>query len=103
MCDWDYHGLRIYERVQEIINNIPDKKFEVNLIIPNGSPKGIKETEENHSSEWSEQSIGLSGLKTECYNEKQRNIIRTLIQNNEWIEEEDNDFNGLMNEIKEKL
>lgn len=103
LCDWDYHGLRIYERVKEIINNIPDNQFEVNLITPNGEAKSIKETEENHSSKWLDQSIDFSGLKKEYYKEQHRNIIQTLIQGNEWIEEEDNEFNGLMDEIKEKL
>ncbi len=101
LCDWDYHGLRIYERVKEIINNIPDNQFKVNLITPNGKAKSIKETEENHNSKWL--LTDFSNLKKEYYKEQHRNIIQALIQDNEWIEEEDNEFNGLMHEIKEKL
>lgn len=103
LCDWDYHGLRIYERVKEIIDNNSNRKCEINLITPNGKPKGIKETEENHSSEWLDQSVDFSGLKREYYKEKQKIRIQTLIRNDEWIEEEDNDFNELMIEIDNEL
>lgn len=101
LCDWDYHGLKIYERVREIINSLPNNNIEIKLITPNGEAKGIKETEENHSSEWLKQSVDLSGLKEEYYTQKQKNRIQTLIKENEWIEEEDNNFNDLMNTLNE--
>jgi hypothetical protein len=101
LCDWDYHGLKIYERVKDIINQLPSNNFEINLITPNGEAKEIKETEENHSSEWLEQSVNFSGLTETYYTEKQRSVIKTLIRNNEWIEEEDNDFRELINKLNE--
>lgn len=99
LCDWDFHGLKIYERVKKIINTLPNNNFEINLITPNGKPKSIKETEENHSSEWLERSVDLSSLKEEYYTKEQRRRIQALIQENEWIEEEDNNFKELMNEL----
>jgi len=101
LCDWDYHGLKIYERVREIINSLPNSNFGINLITPNGEAKGIKDTEENHSSKWLEQSVDLSGLKEEYYTQEQRSRIQSLIKENEWIEEEDNNFNELMNKLNE--
>ncbi len=95
LCDWDYHGLKIYERVKDKMNNIENKQFDIKLITPNGKPKGIKETEENHSSKWLS-NLKLSGLNELDYSIKQKQQIQLLIDKDNWIEEEDNEFNDLI-------
>ncbi len=76
-CDWDYDGLFIiYPLVREKIPSI-------NLLTPNGTPKGIKETE--HKSLWQQKDISQSLI-----HEKHMQIIEGLIKNDQWIIEESN-------------
>ena len=80
--DWDYDGLKIFEAVKR---KIP----EIIMLLPNGSPKSIKETE--HNSLWQPHNE-LSGLHQGLFNEKEQQLISLLIQNNGWIMEESNDL-----------
>ncbi len=91
LCDWDFHGLSIYERVYSIIENIADKKSPIHLITPNGKKEGIEQTSDNHRSLWNNKSQ-LSGLNKSFYQQDQIELIQQLVRNNEWIEEESNDF-----------
>ncbi|MDD2951912.1 MAG: hypothetical protein PHC95_01925 [Parabacteroides sp.] len=76
-CDWDYDGLFvIYPLVKEKIPAIE-------LLIPNGLPKGIDETE--HDSKWQ-----LCNIKQLFSDEQQVQIIEKLIKNDQWIIEESN-------------
>lgn len=79
-CDWDYDGLFIiYPLVKEKIPMIQ-------LLTPNGSPRGIIETE--HNSKWTIKNRDIDSL----LNHKQLGIMKGLIQNNQWIIEESNDI-----------
>jgi hypothetical protein len=88
LCDWDYDGLRIYERVYEIINRNQNKICDLQLIYPNGKREKIADTEENHRSRWNF-SKSLSGLSQVLYTAEQHILINDLIKKNEWIEEEE--------------
>lgn len=85
LCDWDHDGLDIYKSVKEKIPHIQ-------LLTPNGTPKGIVETE--HKSLWRDSKIPslLSGLPSELYTEEQKQLIEVLIKKNSWIVEESNDL-----------
>lgn len=86
-CDWDYDGLFIiYPLVK---NKIPT----IQLLTPNGLPKGIEETE--HDSRWNTGGRTIDHLLTPDQND----ILERLIKNNQWIIEESND---LINEIVHK-
>ncbi|MDH5033744.1 hypothetical protein [Chryseobacterium cucumeris] len=80
-CDWDYDGLFIiYPLVKEKIPNIK-------LLTPNGIPKGIVETE--HSSKWENiKDRNIEDLLTA----NQSDIMKKLIELNQWIIEESNDL-----------
>jgi hypothetical protein len=80
--DWDYDGLKIFEAVKR---KIP----EIILLLPNGIPKSITETE--HNSLWRHDSE-LSGLNQSLFDAKEQQIITLLMKNNEWIIEESNEL-----------
>ena len=80
-CDWDFDGLFIiYPLVKEKIPNIQ-------LLTPNGTPKGIVETE--HNSKWENiKDRNIDFLLTI----EQSNMLKDLIRNNQWIIEESNNL-----------
>lgn len=84
-CDWDYDGLFIiYPLVKEKIPNIE-------LLTPNGTPKGIVETE--HNSKWENiKDRNIEYLLTA----NQSDIMKKLIELNQWIIEESNDLLNMM-------
>ncbi|MDA0242961.1 MAG: hypothetical protein OT477_06065 [Chloroflexi bacterium] len=83
-CDWDYDGLQIYQRAKKYIPKII-------LLYPSAttSPKPVKTP--HHNSEWNT-SLPLSGLDESFYSPKAIELINTLINNDQWIEEESNHF-----------
>lgn len=86
-CDWDFDGLFIiYPLVKEKIPNIK-------LLTPNGTPKSIIETE--HNSKWeSIKDRNIDYLITV----QQQDILKELIQNNQWIIEESCDLIKMTND-----
>lgn len=85
--DWDYDGLYIiYPIVKEKIPTIQ-------LLTPNGSPKGISETE--HKSYWKEFPNKLDSL----LDDPQKTILKSLIEKDQWIIEESNDFKLFLEQI----
>ena len=84
-CDWDYHGLFIiYPLVKQIIQKIQ-------LLTPNGSPRGIEETE--HKSKWINNNRNIDSLLTNM----QKDMLLSLITNDQWIIEESNDLIKMIN------
>lgn len=96
LCDWDYDGLKIYERIYEIISSIPNKKTPLKLLSPNGKKESIVSTDEFHRSRWNK-SAELSGLNEYLYSNDQILLIKNLIEKNEWIEEESNNIMEIIN------
>ena len=88
-CDWDYDGIFIiYPLVKQKIPNIQ-------LLIPNGTPKSISETE--HRSKWqSEVKRGELAAKGVLTSEELA-LIDTLITQDQWIIEESNDLLSMLN------
>lgn len=84
-CDWDFDGLFIiYPLVKEKIPAIQ-------LLTPNGAPKGIIETE--HNSKWDNiKDRNIDYLLTA----NQSDIMKKLIELNRWIIEESNDLLRMM-------
>lgn len=84
-CDWDFDGLFIiYPLVKEKIPNIE-------LLTPNGTPKDIVETE--HNSKWENiKDRNIEYLLTA----NQSDIMKKLIELNQWIIEESNDLLNMM-------
>lgn len=84
-CDWDYDGLLIYTWITAIIPNIV-------LLTPNGVPRDIIKT--GHNSNWRDRNdpAALSRLDPELFTVNQREQLKQLIANNQWIIEESNDL-----------
>ncbi len=82
-CDWDYDGLEIYKLVKDKIDYIE-------LLIPNGKPRDIIESE--HGSLWSMQKDNDYYSDSTYFNEEQQKRIQELIEKNGWIIEESNNL-----------
>lgn len=87
-CDWDYHGLKIYSSIKA---KLKEKGVDLKLLSPPADSLLLSVYSPNHNSTWNH-SIPLSGLKSEDFNDQQLNLIKALIQKNQWIEEESNDL-----------
>ena len=84
-CDWDYDGLFI------IYPLVKGKIPTIQLLTPNGNPRGIVETE--HNSEWITKDRNIDLLLTHA----QKGILQMLIQSNKWIIEESNNLLYMLN------
>ena len=91
-CDWDYDGLTIFDRVK---SKIP----QIQLLYPNATPKSIVNTE--HKSLWKKSDLpdSLSELNVSLFNNQEKELIRKLITDNEWIIEEGNDIGEMIRVI----
>ncbi|OJW17281.1 hypothetical protein [Mucilaginibacter sp. 44-25] len=88
-CDWDYDGLFIiYPLVKQKIPNIT-------LLLPNGMPKSISETE--HRSLWQNKTKRDELADTGTFNTEELSLIDTLISQDQWIIEESNDLVTMLN------
>lgn len=100
LCDWDLMGLQIYERIYQRIETIKDKASSLRLLMPNGKPERIKDTEDYHRSEW-DRATEFSFLTAKFYSSEQLVLIQNLIKADEWIEEEGNDIGAIIDGIKD--
>tara|TARA_R110002111_G_scaffold245311_1_gene307611 strand:- start:191 stop:1120 length:930 start_codon:yes stop_codon:yes gene_type:complete len=91
-CDWDYHGLVIYQRIQE---KIP----QIELLYPSAIGKAKSVYSKNHSSDWY-YDRSFSGLDNAIYSESAIQLIKQLISKKQWIEEESNDLVKMIDELK---
>tara|TARA_R110002051_G_scaffold110207_1_gene182822 strand:- start:6213 stop:7151 length:939 start_codon:yes stop_codon:yes gene_type:complete len=83
-CDWDLAGLQIYSRIK---TKLKERNKEIQILYPNKPHKKISTYIEYHYSNW-DLTKTLSGLKLENFTKEELILIRELIQNEEWIEEE---------------
>ena len=82
--DWDYHGMDIYSRVKR---SFIQKGREVNLVTPDADTATYKPIDSGkHNSTW--KSKEFSGLDYGLFLPEQINLIKKLIDNNQWIEEQ---------------
>ena len=93
-CDWDLAGLQIYSRIK---TKLKERNKEIQLLYPNEPHKKISTYIEYHYSNW-DLTKTLSGLKLENFTKEELILIRELIQNEEWIEEESTNLNLMISE-----
>lgn len=86
-ADWDYHGLCVIYRI------VKEKIPAIQLLTPNGSPKGIIETE--HKSFWR----GWPNEIDSILDEPQKELLKTLIEKDEWIIEESNSLGAMIENL----
>jgi len=91
-CDWDFDGLSIYSRIKD---KIKTKGHGLKLLIPNVYEVSLPIDSPHHNSRWCFNKK-LSGLKQEDFSDEAVNLIKRLIQDNKWIEEESLDLIGMI-------
>lgn len=83
-CDWDYHGLRIYQNIR---TKLMKKGCVIKLLYPENPDERLPVVMEHHKSMWIPDKP-LSGLDEVAFNEMDVKLILDLIKNDQWIEEE---------------
>lgn len=82
--DWDYHGIDIYSRIKRIFIQ---KGREVHLVTPDADTAIYKPIDSGkHNSKWKPKDF--SGLERDLFSQNQIDLIKRLINNNQWIEEQ---------------
>lgn len=87
-CDWDFHGLSIYSRIKEKLNQ---KSTVIKILDPYTLDTTIPVKSDHHKSSWNF-NLPLSGLSLADFQENQISIIQLLIKEDKWIEEESMDI-----------
>lgn len=85
-CDWDADGLKIYQRIKDKLQN---RGSDIKLLIPALPHHYLPTDSFEHRSKWNFD-LPLSGLKAAHFSPAEIKLIRALIQNDQWIEEESN-------------
>lgn len=86
-CDWDHHGLSIFSRIKGIFQ---EKDKLITLIEPATLADALPVDSPHHNSKWRKNDF--SGLKKDNFSERQQEIIRRLIKDDNWVEEESMDL-----------
>lgn len=95
-CDWDHHGLSIFSRIKGIFK---EKGKEITLIEPNTLDDALPVNSPHHKSKWRKKEF--SGLKSKDFSEQQQETIKSLIQDDTWVEEESMNLVELLSIINE--
>jgi len=90
-CDWDYHGLEIYQRIRE---KIP----QIRLLYPSAVEKAKSVYSKNHKSDWY-YDRSFSDLDNTLYSDSDVQLIKQLIYKKQWIEEESNDLVQMISKL----
>lgn len=83
-CDWDLAGLQIYLRVKA---KLKERNKNIHLLYPNEPHKRISTYIDYHYSHW-DLTKTFSGLVLKDFSKKELELIKTLIEKEQWIEEE---------------
>lgn len=83
-CDWDFHGLKIFQGIKSKLNN---RGVEIKLLTPPTPHKYLPTDSFMHKSRWNYE-VSFSGLDIKVFSFSQREIIIKLIKDDLWIEEE---------------
>ncbi|HEX8377678.1 MAG TPA: hypothetical protein VF602_07655 [Pedobacter sp.] len=85
-CDWDFHGLLIYQRISDKLKN---RGVKVKILTPPPPHSYLPTSSFMHKSNWSYQGE-FSGLNRTMFSPMEQDLIVKLIKNDVWIEEESN-------------
>lgn len=92
-ADWDLAGLTIYSRIKKKLDT-RDKG--IKLLFPNDPNNRLPVNSPKHKSKW-DFTKEISGLMAANFNAQEISLIKDLINNNQWIEEESNDLIKMLN------
>lgn len=96
-CDWDYHGLSIYSRIKEKLQKL---NTYIEIMIPNTYESALPTDSPHHNSKW-DFTKDLSGLNKNDFTNNSLQLIKRLIRDDKWIEEESLDLIVIFNKINE--
>jgi len=94
-CDWDLAGLQIYSRIKA---KLKERNKEIQLLYPNEPNKRISTYIDYHYSHWNLKET-FSGLELKVFSKKELALIRTLIEKEEWIEEESFNLSMMIKDV----
>lgn len=83
-CDWDLAGLQIYLRIKA---KLKERNKNFHLLYPNEPYKRISTYIDYHYSHWDLTKV-FSGLALQDFSKRELKLIKSLIDKEEWIEEE---------------
>ena len=87
-CDWDLAGLQIFSRIK---TKLKERNRTIYLLFPNAPHKRVSTYIPYHNSHW-DLTKELSGLNLNFFSRNELLLIRSLIDKEEWIEEESFDI-----------
>ena len=94
-CDWDLAGLQIYLRIK---TKLKERNKNFHLLYPNEPYKRISTYIDYHYSHW-DLTKAFSGLALQDFSKRELKLIKTLIDKEEWIEEESFNLQQMIWEI----
>ncbi|WP_291128474.1 hypothetical protein [Flavobacterium sp. UBA7682] len=85
-CDWDLHGLEIYQRIK---NKLKNRYVEIQILTPAPPHQYLPTDSFMHKSKWNYK-VPFSGLDKDIFSSIEQEIISKLVKEDLWIEEEAN-------------
>lgn len=83
-CDWDFEGLRIYQRIK---NKLKNRGAAIQILTPPPPHQYLRTDSFKHKSKW-DYKEHFSGLDKELFSANEQELIAKLIKEDLWIEEE---------------
>lgn len=83
-CDWDFEGLRIYQRIK---NKLKNRGAEIQIMTPPSPHQYLPTDSFMHKSRW-DYNAPFSGFCKELFSANEQELIAKLIKEDLWIEEE---------------
>lgn len=94
-CDWDLAGLQIYLRIK---SKLKERNKKIHLLYPDEPHKRISTYIDYHYNHWDLTKV-FSGLELKEFSKNEIVLIRSLIDKEEWIEEESFDLQNMILDI----
>jgi len=85
-CDWDFDGLKIYQRISK---KLQKRGVDVKILIPTSPHLYLPTNSFKHYSRW-EYKLDFSGLDRKLFSSNAQELITKLLKDDLWIEEESN-------------
>lgn len=93
--DWDLAGLQIFTRIKI---KLQLREHDITLLYPNEPHNLLPVNSPYHKSKWIP-GKELSGLPSQLFTQNEIVLIKSLIINDQWVEEESNDLLEMINNL----
>lgn len=85
-CDWDFDGLKIFQRIKSKLKN---RGAEIKILTPPPPHQYLPTDSFMHKSRW-DYKVAFSGLDKKVFSTNEQELVAKLIKEDLWIEEESN-------------